>query len=138
MPPRSYASQGGRIGIHSSNRDQEDLPVMLFSSIIYGSQEAKRWDTSDPQQVLKIEEHRYSFARLDTVTPIDPHRVVLLFRFARYWRHQCPPTLGRASIWRAKPPSRRSETSRYRKRVNAPQLQKCRAAADRVAKAHRN
>ena len=35
-PPRSYASQGGRIGIRGSNRDQENLLLMRFSSIIYG------------------------------------------------------------------------------------------------------
>src|SRR5271156_6773850 len=47
MPPRSYASQGRRTRVPSSNRDQENLPLMLFSSIIYGRQEAKRWDTTD-------------------------------------------------------------------------------------------
>src|SRR5258706_11780081 len=47
MPPRSYASQGGRIGISRSNRDQENLPLMRFSSIIYGRQEAHRWDTTE-------------------------------------------------------------------------------------------
>ena len=46
-PPRSYASQGGRIGIRRSNRDQENLPVMLFSSIIYGNREPRRWDTTE-------------------------------------------------------------------------------------------
>jgi hypothetical protein len=50
-PPRSYASQGGRIGIHRSNRDQENLPLMRFSSIIYGRQEAKRWDTTENYQL---------------------------------------------------------------------------------------
>src|SRR5438445_2297562 len=35
-PPRSYASQGGRIGIRRSNRDQENLLLMRLSSIIYG------------------------------------------------------------------------------------------------------
>ncbi len=47
MPPRSYASQGGRIGIRRSNRDQENLPLMRFSSIIYGRQKAQRWDATD-------------------------------------------------------------------------------------------
>src|SRR5271155_3061857 len=47
MPPRSYASQGRRTRVPSSNRDQENLPLMLFSSIIYGRQEAKRWDTTE-------------------------------------------------------------------------------------------
>jgi hypothetical protein len=40
MPPRSYAPQGRRTGIPSSNRDQKNLPLMRFSSIIYGRQEA--------------------------------------------------------------------------------------------------
>src|SRR6266403_5062992 len=46
-PPWSYASQGGRIGIRRSNRDQENLLLMRFSSIIYGRQKAQRWDTTD-------------------------------------------------------------------------------------------
>jgi hypothetical protein len=45
-PPRSRASQGGRSGIRSSNRDQENSSVMRFSSTVYGSYEAKRWDTT--------------------------------------------------------------------------------------------
>lgn len=56
MPPRSYASQGGRISIRSSNRDQENLPVMRFSSIIYGRQRPKRWDTTDAAEEI-IGEH---------------------------------------------------------------------------------
>ena len=52
MPPRSYASQGGRISIRSSNRDQENLPVMRFSSIIYGRQRPKRWDTTEVKTLL--------------------------------------------------------------------------------------
>src|SRR5258706_1385011 len=51
MPPRSYASQGGRIGIRRSNRDQENLPLMRFSSIIYGRQKAQRWDATDSLDV---------------------------------------------------------------------------------------
>src|SRR5258707_7022882 len=47
MPPRSYASQGRRTRVPSSNRDQKNLPLMRFSSIIYGRQEAKRWDTTE-------------------------------------------------------------------------------------------
>src|SRR4029077_8324294 len=46
MPPRSYASQGRRTRIPSSNRDQENSPLKRFSSIIYERQEAKRWDTT--------------------------------------------------------------------------------------------
>jgi hypothetical protein len=51
-PPRSYASQGRRTRLPSSNRDQENLPLMRFSSIIYGRQQAKRWDTTDPKTRL--------------------------------------------------------------------------------------
>ena len=46
-PPRSYAAQGRRTHVLSSNRDQENLPLMRFSSIIYGREEPKRWDTTD-------------------------------------------------------------------------------------------
>ena len=45
-PPRSYAPQGRRTGIPSSNRDQKNLPLTHFSSIIYGRQQAQRWDTT--------------------------------------------------------------------------------------------
>jgi hypothetical protein len=41
-----YASQGGRTAIRRSNRDQENLPLMRFSSIIDGRREAQRWDTT--------------------------------------------------------------------------------------------
>ena len=52
MPPRSYASQGRRTRIPSSNRDQENSPLKRFSSIIYERQEAKRWDTTDIEQII--------------------------------------------------------------------------------------
>ena len=64
-PPRSYASQGGRTGIRSSNRDQENSSLMLFSSIIYGSQEAKRWDTTGILCIItKLEFFQHHFATL--------------------------------------------------------------------------
>ncbi|MGA7221378.1 MAG: hypothetical protein WBX16_00865, partial [Candidatus Acidiferrales bacterium] len=50
-----YASQGGRISIRSSNRDQENLPVMRFSSIIYGRQRPKRWDTTEGESQIRRE-----------------------------------------------------------------------------------
>jgi hypothetical protein len=53
MPPGRYASQGGRISIRSPNRDQENLSVMRFSSIIYGRQGPKRWDSTDLQYVTR-------------------------------------------------------------------------------------
>jgi hypothetical protein len=50
-----YASQGGRIGIRSSNRDQKKLSLMRFSSTIYGRQEAKRWDATAVLCVVNVE-----------------------------------------------------------------------------------
>src|SRR6202035_2559313 len=60
MPPRSYASQGRRTRVPSSNRDQKNLPLMRFSSIIYGRQEAKRWDTTDVKYKIRIVAHKVS------------------------------------------------------------------------------
>jgi hypothetical protein len=46
MPSRTNASQGRRTRAPSSNRDPRNLPLMRFSSIIYGRQGAKRWDST--------------------------------------------------------------------------------------------
>jgi hypothetical protein len=42
-----------RVAEPSSNRDQKNLPLMRFSSIIYGRQEAQCWDTTDVKYDVK-------------------------------------------------------------------------------------
>ena len=49
------------MGFRRSNRDQENLLLMRFSSIIYGRQKAKRWDTTDSNFVnsaILLYQHR--------------------------------------------------------------------------------
>jgi hypothetical protein len=40
------------MGFRRSNRDQENLLLIRLSSIIYGRQDAKRWDTSEKPSFL--------------------------------------------------------------------------------------
>src|SRR5208337_3144986 len=76
-PPRSYASQGRRTRNPSSNRDQKNLPLMRFSSIIYGRQKAKRWDITDSHYKCR------RFFSANSLLPVRPRWHTALPQFGR-------------------------------------------------------
>ncbi len=71
------------MGIRRSNRDQEDLLLMRFSSIIYGRQEAKRWDNPALYKVRQKTdgERNWNIGSRAAHTLLISERVFLRVRF---------------------------------------------------------